>query len=285
MNPLPCPKSCAPAMGHDHRNELQHRFSHLTEYVFLWFTEEHAAALAWRKFLLPHTPDVVTLDSKTSHPELVLSEDGRSVRLGTPWQNLPNICQRFTHWPCVLGREEFKEGRHCWEVEVKEKVGGDSWWAVGVASDSVKKREYVKVSPEGGIWGVMPWEGQFCSTTSPPTPLSVSRVPSRVWVCLDCPRGLVTFIDGHSGAEIFTFPPASVKGKAIQPWFFVGTEGTELCLRNSTFCPPSTPTTAPQRPCPSADPAHAPLLAAPGADVALCPAPAHPAPAEQDGTQ
>ncbi|NXV74644.1 TRI38 ligase, partial [Atlantisia rogersi] len=66
--------------------------------------------------------------------------------------------------------------------------------------------------------------------TSPRTLLPLSRVPSRVWVCLDNPRALVTFIDGHSGAEIFTFPPASFNGETIRPWFGVGTEGTVLCL-------------------------------------------------------
>ncbi|NXT84498.1 BT1A1 protein, partial [Zapornia atra] len=81
--------------------------------------------------------------------------------------------------------------------------GGDSWWAVGVARDSVNRKGFMELSPEEGIWGVEHWKGQFRSLTIPRTPLPLSRVPSRVWVCLDCPRGLVTFIDGHSGAEIF----------------------------------------------------------------------------------
>ncbi|XP_054663390.1 butyrophilin subfamily 3 member A2-like [Grus americana] len=37
-----------------------------------------AGLKAWRKFLLPHHPDVVTLDPNSAHPELVLSADGRS---------------------------------------------------------------------------------------------------------------------------------------------------------------------------------------------------------------
>ncbi|KAM6233292.1 butyrophilin subfamily 1 member A1-like [Porphyrio hochstetteri] len=257
--------------------------------VYLWrrkallFSRELAALgcdqlssllVAWRNFLLCHGTDVVTLDPNTAHPRLVLSQDGRSVRCGSEWQNLPDTPQRFTYRFCVLGREGFSEGRHCWEVEVKGEVGGGSWWALGVARDSVNMKGDIYVSPKEGIWGVGQFEGMFQSLTSPRTPLSLSQVPSRVWVCLDCPRGLVTFIDGHSGAEIFTFPPASFNAETIRPWFWVGTEGTKLCLRDSTSCPPSSLPTDPQSPKPSADPAHAPLLGPAGADVPLGPVPA-----------
>ncbi|NXS59462.1 TRI38 ligase, partial [Brachypteracias leptosomus] len=54
---------------------------------------------------------------------------------------------------------------------------------------------------------------------SPPTPLS--PVPRRIWVCLDYPQGLVTFINADSGVEIFTFPPASFKGEILRPWFWL----------------------------------------------------------------
>nr|AJG01859.1 BG2 [Nipponia nippon] len=82
--------------------------------------------LAWRKFLLPANPDVVTLDPDTARSDLVLSNDLRRVTRESTWLNLPDILKRFDYWCCVLGREGFKEGRHCWEVEVEGKVGGDS---------------------------------------------------------------------------------------------------------------------------------------------------------------
>ncbi|KAM6228131.1 E3 ubiquitin-protein ligase TRIM38-like [Porphyrio hochstetteri] len=190
--------------------------------------------VGWRKFLLPHSPDVVTLDPNTAHPQLVLSADGRSVRWGRAWKNLLNTSQKFTSICCVLGREGFSEGRHCWEVEVKGEVGGNSGWALGVARDSGNREDDTDMSPERGIWAVEHWFGQFVSLTSPPTPLSLSPVPSRFWVCLDCPQGLVTFINADSGDEIFTFPPASFNGDIIRPWLWLRTEGTELCLRDST---------------------------------------------------
>ncbi|NXT72991.1 BT1A1 protein, partial [Zapornia atra] len=79
----------------------------------------------------------------------------------------------------------------------------DSEWGIGVARDSVNRKGGVEPSPEGGFWGVEHYKGQLYCHIPPRTPLPLSRVPSRVWVCLDYPRGLVTFIDVHSGAEIF----------------------------------------------------------------------------------
>ncbi|XP_054663389.1 butyrophilin subfamily 1 member A1-like [Grus americana] len=70
--------------------------------------EKRVAGLkAWRKFLLPHHPDVVTLDPNSAHPDLVLSADGRSVRWGRARQDLPDTPERFTYWCCVLGQEGF----------------------------------------------------------------------------------------------------------------------------------------------------------------------------------
>ncbi|XP_039373460.1 zinc finger protein RFP-like [Mauremys reevesii] len=166
----------------------------------------------------------VTLDPDTAHPNLVLSEDRKSVRWGDMRQRLPNNPERFDTWPCVLGCEGFTSGRHCWEVE----VGDGGCWAMGVARESVRRKGEISCTPEGGIWAVQ-WEDQFRALTSPVTPLPLSRVPSRIRVCLDCDRGQVTFIDAGDEAPIFTFPPGSVPRGRIRPWFWVAW-GSQLRL-------------------------------------------------------
>ncbi|XP_077688919.1 zinc finger protein RFP-like [Eretmochelys imbricata] len=167
----------------------------------------------------------VTLDPDTAHPILVLSEGGKSVRWGDTRQRLPDTPERFDTELCVLGCEGFTAGRHCWEVE----VGGEGYWAVGVARESVGRKGGISCSPEGGIWAVgWDWD-QFRALTSPVTPLPRSRAPSRIWVCLDCDWGQVTFIDAGDEAPIFTFPPDSVPGERICPWIWVWT-GSRLRL-------------------------------------------------------
>ncbi|XP_066842996.1 butyrophilin subfamily 1 member A1-like [Anser cygnoides] len=83
---------------------------------------------------------------------LVLSQDHMSVKWESEWQQVPDTPERFDCWCCVLGREEFREGRHCWEVEEEGERGKYSRWAVGVAS--VKRKGWIDMSPEGGIWAV-----------------------------------------------------------------------------------------------------------------------------------
>uniref|UniRef100_A0A8B9UKW8 Uncharacterized protein n=1 Tax=Anas zonorhyncha TaxID=75864 RepID=A0A8B9UKW8_9AVES len=213
--------------------------------------------------LAPSVPAVkVTLDPDTAHPMLVLSQDNSSVRWKSEWQQVPDIPERFHYWWCVLGREEFREGRHCWLVEVEGERLQYSGWAVGVARASMERKKWINMSPEEGIWAVQYDEGQLMSLTSPHTALSLSPIPTRIWVCLNCTQRQVSFINADNGVEIFTFTAASFNGESIRPWFWLRTEGIQLCLRDST---PQTLSPAPGGSCPSPDIPASPLLGPAGA--------------------
>ncbi|XP_025055664.1 tripartite motif-containing protein 10-like [Alligator sinensis] len=169
---------------------------------------------------------MVTLDPHTAHPCLVLSVDWRSVRRADTQQHLPNNPERFDRHCCVLGREGFTSGRHCWEVEVQEW----GFWAMGVAKESVKRKGKIHISPEEGIWAVQRGLGQFQALMSPhPTPLSLRQAPSRVRVCLDYAGRRVSFLDADTEDPIYVFQPASFNGDRIRPWLCLG--GVEVKLR------------------------------------------------------
>ncbi|XP_062454593.1 zinc finger protein RFP-like [Rhea pennata] len=169
----------------------------------------------------------VTLDPATAHPQLVVSEDRRSVRWEDAQQDL--AAEGFITDPCVLGCEGIASGQHCWEVEVEPKGS----WAVGVARESVKRRDEISESPEIELWSMGLCKGQFWALTSlERTALSWSQVPRRVRVSLDYERGQVSFFDADKRALIFTFPAASFKGESIHPWFLVWSEGSQI-----TLCP------------------------------------------------
>ncbi|XP_050776906.1 zinc finger protein RFP-like [Gopherus flavomarginatus] len=186
--------------------------------------EEHSAVCTGDK-KRAHRQANVTLDPDTAHPQLVLSGDQKSVRWGHTRQDLPNNPERFDPEPCVLGSEGFTSGRHCWEVV----VGDGRYWAVAVARESVSRKGGISHSPEGGIWTVEPDWSQFRALTSPATLLPLSRVPSRIRVCLDCYQGQVTFIDAGDEAPIFTFPLGSVPGERIRPWLWAWRSRLSLC--------------------------------------------------------
>ncbi|XP_066842956.1 butyrophilin subfamily 1 member A1-like [Anser cygnoides] len=211
---------------------------------------------------MSHDRVKVTLDPDTAHPMLFLSQDNSRVRWGREWQQVPNTPERFHAWTCVLGREEFREGRHCWVVEVEGERVKFSLWAVGVARASVKRKGDIDRSPEGGIWAVEYDKGKLWSLTSPPTPLSLSSAPTRIWVCLDCTQQQVSFINADNGVEIFTFTAASFNGESIRPWFLLWSQGIQLCLRDST---PQTLSPALGGSCPSPPTPASPRLGPAGA--------------------
>ncbi|XP_065271382.1 butyrophilin subfamily 1 member A1-like [Emys orbicularis] len=180
----------------------------------------------WRKIAAPMEKANVTLDPDTAHPQLIQSEDRKSVRRRDTWQDLPNNPERFEYERCVLGCEGFTSGRHYWEVE----LGGGEYWAVGVARESVKRKGEIIFETQEGIWAVGHWGSQYLAVTSPRSPLVLKWVPRRIRVFLNYEVGQVAFFDADRGVLIFTFPPASFAGERIRPWFWVWDTESQLRL-------------------------------------------------------
>ncbi|XP_039374818.1 zinc finger protein RFP-like [Mauremys reevesii] len=173
----------------------------------------------------------VTLDPHTAHPQLIVSADRKSVRLGCTRQALPDNPERFDPAPCVLGCEGFTSGRHYWEVEVEV---GRGVCDVGVARESVSRKGRISFYPERGIWAVESREDQYWAHMSPAQsiPFPPSSAPRRIRVYLDYERGQVSIFDAGTGDPIVTFPPASFAGERIRPFF--GAVGSSARL---TLCP------------------------------------------------
>lgn len=72
-------------------------------------------------------PSEVTFDPETAHPNLILSEDLKTVTFNAAKQPYPSSPQRFTSFFQVLSTQSFCEGDHCWEVELE-----GSPWIIGV---------------------------------------------------------------------------------------------------------------------------------------------------------
>ncbi|NWH25817.1 TRI11 ligase, partial [Grus americana] len=70
-------------------------------------SEERVCHFSWRNSALKETlkklQAIVTLDPNTAHPDLILSEDRKSVRRGEGRRDLPDNPERFDYWPFVLG--------------------------------------------------------------------------------------------------------------------------------------------------------------------------------------
>ncbi|XP_035871660.1 butyrophilin subfamily 3 member A1-like [Phyllostomus discolor] len=190
--------------------------------------EERCQAYAELKTALFQPADV-SLDPRTAHPYVLVSEDNRSLQWAQEWQNLPENLERFCGNLCVLGRESFTSGRHFWEVE----VGDRAQWCVGVCREDVERRKIVKMAPENGFWTVWlePRKG-YLALTDLQTPLTNVSPPGRVGVFLDWELGQVSFYNALDGSHLFTFPHTRFSGPLRPVFGILMFEPTPL-----TICP------------------------------------------------
>ncbi|XP_075769757.1 butyrophilin subfamily 1 member A1-like [Pelodiscus sinensis] len=173
----------------------------------------------------------MTLDPDTAHPELVLSEDQKSVRLGDTRQVLPDTLKRFDHSVSVLGAEGFAGGRRYWEVEVGDKPR----WTLGVCRESARRKGTITHSPGDGYWVMWLKDGEYKAFTSRPTPLSVSTRPSRVGIFLDYEAGEVSFYNVTDRSRLFTF--TDTFPGTLRPYFYLGLRPRGTNAEPLTICP------------------------------------------------
>ncbi|KAL4838030.1 hypothetical protein H8958_018754 [Nasalis larvatus] len=203
--------------------ELEKNFSNFPRQYF-----------ALRKILKQLIADV-TLDPETAHPNLVLSEDRKSVKfVETRLRDLPDTPRRFTFYPCVLATEGFTSGRHYWEVEVGDKTH----WAVGVCRDSVSRKGELTPLPETGYWRVRLWNGdKYAATTTPFTPLHIKVKPKRVGIFLDYEAGTLSFYNVTDRSHIYTFTDTFTE--KLWPLFYPGIRAGRKNAAPLTIRPPT----------------------------------------------
>ncbi|XP_042303363.1 zinc finger protein RFP-like [Sceloporus undulatus] len=159
----------------------------------------------------------ITLDPKSAHPLLVVSECKKSVKRGEMVQPLPNNPERFDATLILLGCERFASGIHYWEVE----VGDGQNWALGVAKESIKRKGPVVTCPEEGIWALGLCGDEYKAFTSSDTRLTLDEAPEKIQVFVHYERGWVAFFDADYMSLIFIFRSANFGGEKICPFFKV----------------------------------------------------------------
>ncbi|XP_078020641.1 E3 ubiquitin-protein ligase TRIM39-like [Epinephelus lanceolatus] len=151
------------------------------------------------KAMVSYTP--VILDPNTANPELIVSEDLKSVKykkVDVERQLLRNP-ERFEDYVTVLCSKGFNSGTHTWDVEVRD----DTNWAVGVTAESVPRKGEILT----GYWEIWFCDGKY-RAYSPPvidTILSMKRPLQRIRVCLDWRRGKLSFSNPDTNTHIYTF--------------------------------------------------------------------------------
>ncbi|XP_008525657.2 probable E3 ubiquitin-protein ligase TRIML2 [Equus przewalskii] len=164
----------------------------------------------------------ITLDPKTAHPCLVLSEDLRSIRLRNIQQHVPSNPGRFDFSASVLGVESFSSGRHYWEVDVEKATK----WQLGICEDSASgKSDAPKASGDKVLLTGSMMGADFTFWVFPPLrKVFLREQMHKVGVFLDYEYGQISFYDVTKGSLIYNFSCLTFQG-AVRPLF-------SLCIPN-----------------------------------------------------
>lgn len=155
------------------------------------------------------------LDPDTANPALLISEDGKQVRLGSKKQNVLSKPQRFDHVPNILAKEGFSHGKFYYEVQVKGKTS----WDLGVASHSINRKGDIRLSPRNGYWTIWLRKGsELTANDSQALPLTAMTVPDKVGVFVDFEKGQVFFYDVEARACLYRFTECTFT-EELHPFF------------------------------------------------------------------
>uniref|UniRef100_A0A3Q0R7N7 Uncharacterized protein n=1 Tax=Amphilophus citrinellus TaxID=61819 RepID=A0A3Q0R7N7_AMPCI len=173
----------------------------------------------------------VVLDPNTAHANLKFSQELTCVHYDSK-QFLPDNLERLTNRVSVLGANGFTSGKHRWTVD----VGQGKDWYIGVALESIQRKNTIFLSPAEGVWviGLSNGDSLWAQTTTR-SKLPIKEKPQRITVELDYEKGKVTFINAVDSTKIYSFKDRF--SERIFPYFAPG-----LCedTKNSsmlTICP------------------------------------------------
>ncbi|KAK7916119.1 hypothetical protein WMY93_011880 [Mugilogobius chulae] len=137
-------------------------------------------------------PSEVTFDPETLHPNLVLSEDLKTVKFSPKKQPYEANAKRFSSFTQVLSAQSFSAGVHRWELQLDGAP-----WILGVCVASSLPRSGLPSALEtlSSSWALMWNQNQLTAfDRSKGAPLQkTSQASRRLELRLDCDRGHLDF--------------------------------------------------------------------------------------------
>lgn len=169
---------------------------------------------------------VLTLDPRTAHKRIVLSENFTKASVSDEPSSYPDSPARFSVCSQVLCSKGFSQGRHYWEV----KMTSNNFCGVGLAYNSIdRKGPASRLGRNSQSWCVEWFNVKLSAWHASSETVLTNPSPSRVGVLLDCAEGTATFYSVADRAypfHTFVFPFA----EAVYPAFWIFSSGTAITL-------------------------------------------------------
>lgn len=174
---------------------------------------------------------MLTLDPKTAHRRVKLSEDLTGASVTDEPANYPDGPARFSVCSQVLTSKGFSRGRHYWEV----KLSNNNFVGIGLAYNSVdRKGPSSRLGRNAQSWCVEWFTLKLSAWHDNSETVLENLSPERVGVLVDCDEGTATFYGITEKATPFhTF--VSSFAQAVYPafWIFSNTSSITLCKLSS----------------------------------------------------
>ncbi|XP_071360842.1 E3 ubiquitin/ISG15 ligase TRIM25 isoform X2 [Trachinotus anak] len=169
---------------------------------------------------------VLTLDPRTAHKRITLTEDFTKASVSDEHANYPDCPQRFSVCSQVLTSKGFSRGRHYWEV----RMSSNNFIGIGLAYGSIdRKGPTSRLGRNAQSWCVEWFNVKLSAWHNSSETVLVNPSPKRVGVLLDCEGGMATFYNVADRAypfHSFVFPFA----EAVYPAFWIFSSGSSISL-------------------------------------------------------
>ena len=176
----------------------------------------------------PHTDaTVLTLDPKTAHRRVKLSDDLTEASVTEEPANYPDGPARFSVCSQVLTSKGFSRGRHYWEV----KISSNNYVGIGLAYKSMdRKGPSSRLGRNDQSWCVEWFTLKLSAWHGNSETVLESLSCKCVGVLVDCEEGTATFYSIGEKANpfhTFVFPFTQTVYPAF--WIFSNTCSIALC--------------------------------------------------------
>lgn len=155
----------------------------------------------------------VTLDKASAHPNLQVSEDGKTVWWGDEPQPTNNE-QCFDVEPYVLANIG-RSLRAYWEVSVEDK----DEWVLGIAWSKVDKKGQLVLSPANGFWVIRLSNRERLKAMNDEEKVIEKAIPNKVGIYLDYEVRTVAFYNVDEKSLIYKFENGPGYDKEVRPLF------------------------------------------------------------------